>query len=104
MSPLAIPHPAQNSPNTLFGLTGLALFQALPPLEAPHRDQKPRCLRLAIDHGDALLSRSSGLGRANAGMFVRAIRPNGGWGEPSGLSPESRPIPIANERPPFQFV
>ena len=45
-------HLPQDGPDALFGLTSLPLPFALLTFETLHRRQKPRRLRLAIDHGD----------------------------------------------------
>src|SRR5262249_43492329 len=48
----ALPHFSQHRPDALLGLAGQTFLAALLAFEPLHRDQKPRCLWFAIDHGD----------------------------------------------------
>src|SRR5712692_1807652 len=74
---LAFPHLAQHRANTLLGQTSLPLLAALVAFQPLHRCQKPRCLWLAIYHGECSfrpcsvrsatrLKRGSGATRPNA--------------------------------------
>ena len=82
---LAVAHFPEDEPNALLGLTGLPFLFALLAFESLQRYQKPRCLWLAINHGECSFP-----SRPARNFRCGAVRPDGGCRPQAG--PPRRPI------------